>query len=85
MDWLKDTLYFRLNEIQFSILDNNKGFINLRFLQKLNWMKTEWDQARFSSPVYQSAFAGEPSTLSLGDSFSKLPLGFSTVAFIALD
>ena len=30
------------------MLANNKGFINLRFLQKLNWVKTEWDQARFS-------------------------------------
>ena len=33
------------------IQDHNKGFINLRFLHKLNWMKTEWDQARFSSLV----------------------------------
>ena len=23
------------------MLDNNKGFINLRFLQKMNWQKTE--------------------------------------------
>ena len=32
-----------------SILDNNKVFINLYFLLKLNWMKKEWDQARLSS------------------------------------
>ena len=31
----------------FSILNNNKGFIDLRFMHKLYWMKTEWDQARF--------------------------------------
>jgi hypothetical protein len=35
----------------FAILDNNNGFINLRFMQKLYWMKTEWDQARFSGLV----------------------------------
>ena len=29
----------------FVILDNNKGFINLRFKHKLYWMKTEWDQS----------------------------------------
>ena len=34
-----------------STLDNNKGFINLHFLQKMNCQKTEWDQARFSSLV----------------------------------
>ena len=34
-----------------STLDNNKGFINLCFLQKLKWMKTVWDQARLSSLV----------------------------------
>ena len=28
-----------------------KGFINLRFLHKLYWMKTEWDQARLSGLV----------------------------------
>ena len=38
-----------------STLDNNKGFINLRFLQKLNCQKTEWDQARFSSLVKRFA------------------------------
>ena len=32
-------------------LDNNKGFINLRFLQKVNCKKTVWDQARLSSLV----------------------------------
>jgi hypothetical protein len=36
---------------QLSTLDNNKGFINLCFLETLKWMKTEWDQARFSSLV----------------------------------
>ena len=35
------------------VLDNNKGFINLYFLQKMNWMKTEWDQARFSNLVWR--------------------------------
>ena len=29
------------------IQDNNKGFINLDFMHKLYWMKTEWGQARF--------------------------------------
>ena len=33
------------------ILDNNKGFRNIRFKHKLNWMKTEWDQTRFASLV----------------------------------
>ena len=33
------------------MLHHTKGFINLCFLHKLNWMKTEWDQARFSSLV----------------------------------
>ena len=28
-----------------------KGFINLHFLQKLNWKTTVWDQPRFSSLV----------------------------------
>ena len=37
--------------IKIATLDNNKGFINLRFLQKVNWKKTVWDQARFSSLV----------------------------------
>ena len=37
-----------------STLENNKGFINLRFLQKTNCQKTEWDQARFSSLVQRS-------------------------------
>ena len=40
-----------LNYLQFSRHDNNKGFINLRFLLKLNWIKTELDQARFPSLV----------------------------------
>ena len=31
----------------FVILDNNKGFIDLRLMHKLYWMKKEWDQARF--------------------------------------
>ena len=30
---------------------NNKGFINLRFLQKVTCKNTVWDQARFSSSV----------------------------------
>ena len=34
-----------------STLNNNKGFINLNFLQKLIWMKAVLDQARFSSLV----------------------------------
>ena len=33
------------------LLDNNKVFLNLPFLQKLNWKKTFWDQASFSSLV----------------------------------
>ena len=45
-----------VNEQKVSTLDNNKGFVNLRFLQKMNCQKTEWDQARFSSLVEQ--FAG---------------------------
>ena len=32
----------------FAILDANKGFINQQFMHKLYWMKTDWDQARFS-------------------------------------
>ena len=40
-----------LNELNFLKLDNNKGFINLRFMHKLNWMKTEWVQASFCSLV----------------------------------
>ena len=35
--------------IKIARLDNNKVFINLRFLQKVNCKKTIWDQARFSS------------------------------------
>ena len=31
--------------------NNNKGFINLRFLQKINCQMMKWDQARFSSLV----------------------------------
>ena len=46
IDWIKR--HFILGLLQFAVLDNNKGFINLRFLQKLNWMKIEWGQARFS-------------------------------------
>ena len=42
---------FYVNEQKVSTLDNNKGFKNLCFLQKLNRQKTEWDQARFSSLV----------------------------------
>ena len=36
---------------EYPTLDNNKGLINLHFLQKINCQKTEWDQARFSSLV----------------------------------
>ena len=38
--------------------DNNKGFINLHFLQKMNCQKTVWNQARFSSLVKQ--FGNKP-------------------------
>ena len=31
--------------------DNTKDFINLHFMHKLYWLKTEWDQARFSDLV----------------------------------
>ena len=48
---IKDTLCFGFNELKVSTLYNNKGFINLHFLQKMNCQKTEWDQARFSSLV----------------------------------
>ena len=44
----KDTMY---SKKKFQHHNNNKGFINLHFLQKLNCQKTEWDQARFSSLV----------------------------------
>ena len=40
----KKTQCLKENDLSFSILGNNKGFINLRVLQKLNRMKTEWDQ-----------------------------------------
>ena len=33
------------------ILENNKGFIKIRFKHKLNWMKTGMGQARFASLV----------------------------------
>ena len=36
----KDTLYFGLNELKVLTLDNNLGFINLRFLQKMNCQKS---------------------------------------------
>ena len=42
-------------ELKVSTLDNIKGFIHLCFLQKINCQKTEWEQASFSSPVYQFA------------------------------
>ena len=32
-------------------VNNVNGFFIISFLQKLNWMKTVWDQARFSSLV----------------------------------
>ena len=47
----KDILYFGLNKLKVSTLENNKVFINLRFLQNIKCQKTEWDQARFSSLV----------------------------------
>ena len=47
-------MYFSLNKLQFSILDNNKGFMNICFLQKLKWMETEWDQARVKSTDMRS-------------------------------
>ena len=34
MDRVEGTLYFRLNKFQLSILDNNKGFINLCFISE---------------------------------------------------
>ena len=39
-------------------LNNNKSFINLCFLQKMNCQKTEGDQARISSLVLR--FGAEP-------------------------
>ena len=47
---LRDRGYW-ISKIYISTPDNNKGFINLRFLQKMNCQKTEWDQARFSSLI----------------------------------
>ena len=41
----------KFNEQKVSTLDNNKDFINLRFLQKMNCQKTKWDQARSFSLV----------------------------------
>ena len=38
-------------KFKFSTLDNNKGYIKLNFLQKMNSQNTEWDHARFSSLV----------------------------------
>ena len=43
--------FSRRGEQKISTLDNNKGFINLRFLQRMNCQKTEWDQARYPSLV----------------------------------
>ena len=54
--WVKK---IRLIESKVSTLDNNKGFINLRFQQKMNRQKTKWDQARFSSPVLRFGFASQ--------------------------
>ena len=50
-DLVKGTPYFRLNAFKFFILDDKKGVINLCFMHKVNWMKTEWDQAIFSCLV----------------------------------
>ena len=47
----KGTLYFGLKELKVSTVDNNKYFLNLRLLHKLNCQKTEWDLARFYSLV----------------------------------
>ena len=46
---LTETLFLILAIILLgSTLDNKKGIINQNFLQKLNCMKTVWEQARFS-------------------------------------
>ena len=52
---------FFLKNIFFSVLGSIysknrcklhcKSFINLHFMHKLYWMKTEWDQARFGSAL----------------------------------
>ena len=47
---VKHSIFYK-NELKVSTLDNNKGFINPCFLQKMNCHKSEWDQARFSSLV----------------------------------
>ena len=39
----------KLNRIESIKLDNNKGFINIHFLQKMDCQKTEWHQARFNA------------------------------------
>ena len=49
-------------------------FINLRFLQKMDYQKTEWDQARFSSLVLQ--FADKSNSLRR-EIISKLPGGMA--------
>ena len=41
----------QIYKFKVSTLDNNKGFIKLHFLQKMNSQNTEWDHARFSSLV----------------------------------
>ena len=60
MEQVKRHSVFRLNKSNLSILDISKGFINLRFLQKLHWMKTEWEQARIYSLVYRFAVMKVP-------------------------
>ena len=45
---MKPLLWRGLNELKKNILDNNKGFLNLCFMNKLKWIKTEWNQAIFS-------------------------------------
>ena len=40
-DWVKIHFVFSLNKLHFLMLDTSRDFINLCFLQKLNWIKTE--------------------------------------------
>ena len=41
----------KVDKFKASTPDNNKGFIKLHYLQKMNCQKTKWDHARFSSLV----------------------------------
>ena len=54
-DWVKIHFVFSLNKLQFLMLYTSRDFINLCFLQKLNWIKTEKDQDRISCLVERFA------------------------------